>query len=549
LAGAGLIVLGACTGEIEKLDSDPQSSPGNGGKPGQSGQALCTTDETSPGVTPLRRLTRSEYNNTVRDLLGDSTRPADEFADDPEVDGWSNDASVLGVTPQLADQYATAARELAEAAVASPAALVPCQLSAGDASCVESFVRSFGRRAFRRPLEPEEVSTYLALHQLGVDDSGFSTGVALVIEAMLQSPSFLFRVEIGTPPKDGARVVPLTSHERAARLSYFFWQTLPDAELDTLAEADALRTPEAVEEQARRLLADEERSAPAVLSFFSEWLELGHLEHATKTPELYPEFDPALQAAMKLETETFLRHVVFEADARLQTVLTAPYSFVNEPLAALYGIAGPNGDAFEQVTLDHAQRSGILTQASFLAGHATVNTSSPILRGKAVLTRLLCHEIPAPPPGVAAEPPELEPGASTRERFAAHTSDPACASCHQLMDPIGFSFEHYDAIGRWRTHDGDDPVDATGALTGLGDGDVEVDGAVELAKALASADESMRCAPRQAFRWAFGRVLQDADACTRDALEARFSETGGDLRELMIAITQTDAFLYKTIAE
>ncbi len=270
---------------------------------------------------------------------------------------------------------------------------------------------------------------------------------------MLQSPRFLYRVEMGMPDLLTGQpdVTALDSWEVATRLSFLLWSSIPDEELFAAAEADALGDAASIEKQARRMLEDP-RARDAVANFHEQWLGLGKIGTLNKDVAVYPTYTPALRPLWEKETLSFLDHVVFDDDkGDVKTMLTAPYSMMNADLAAFYGVSGPKGAAFERVDLDPAQRAGLLTQASLLAVNSKPNQSSPIHRGKFVRERLLCQTLAPPPNNVNIQPPEVDPTATTREKFSQHSSDPACAGCHRLMDPIGFGFESYDGIGQFRT--------------------------------------------------------------------------------------------------
>jgi hypothetical protein len=278
-------------------------------------------------------------------------------------------------------------------------------------------------------------------------------------------------------------------------------------------------------------------------AFYEQWFGLGLLATTTKDTAEYPEFDDALRGAMLEETRRFVDHVLREDDAKLSTLFTAPYTFVNGPLAKLYGMPTPkNPGEFTKVTLDAAERSGILTQASVLTTFAASNESSPVKRGKWVRVRMLCQDLPHPPANVPPLPPPKQ-GVSTRERFAMHTASEACSTCHKLIDGLGFGLEHYDGIGAFRTMDLGVEVDATGEVTATADIDGAYEGGPELAKLLADSEQVEACAPTQWFRYSLGRRETEDDACSLAALQKSFSESAGDLNELMVALTQTDAFL------
>jgi hypothetical protein len=404
-------------------------------------------------------------------------------------------------------------------------------------------------RAFRRPLEPAEREALVGLFELGRTDVGFAEGIRLVIQAALQSPQFLYHLELGLPAPDGEDVVALGGYELASRLSYFLWDSMPDDELLTAAGDGGLDTPQALREQAERML-DDPRAGDAIASFHHQWLHLDGLAHLEKNAEAYPAFDPALRDAMAQETTRFADWVIRADDGRLETLLTASYSFVDGPLFALYGIEAPaDHDPSLPLALDPTQRAGLLTQPSVLATHAHADQSSPVHRGKLVRENVLCTPLAPPPPEVDVVPPPVDPNATTRERFDQHRSDPTCAGCHELIDPLGFGFEHYDGIGAWRDTDAGKPVDATGQVVATEDIDGAFDGAVELAQRLAQSEQVRTCVAEQWFGFAFGRPPAEADACSFDTMAVAFAESDHDIRELLLALVMTDAFRHVRVQE
>jgi hypothetical protein len=529
---------GAVTGAAGT--SAPAPGPGPAAA-GTNAAAPCVTGAPSP--SPLRRLTHVEYANTVRDLLGVTLSPADTFPADPITGGFANNASVLTVTALQAEKYLEAAEALAAEAVKKLSTLVPCQAaSATDEACARQFIARFGRRAYRRPLAPEDTDRLLRAFRAGAAEGTFAAGIELVIQTALQSPSFLHRLELGAPAPAGAKVQPLTQHELAARLSYFLWSSMPDPTLDAAADAGQLGTLEQVAAKARAMLADP-RARPAVGEFYRQWLGLGALPGLVKDAAVHPEFNDQLRAAMRAETQAFVEHVVWTGDHKLQTLLTSNLGFPDAALAKVYGVTGPTGAAPQMVTLPAAQRAGVLTHAGVLAVHALPDQSSPVSRGKFVREQLLCTVPPPPPPNLNVTPPDVDPTKPTRERFAAHTADASCAACHTLMDPIGFGFEAFDAVGRFRATDGGRAVDDSGEIFSSKDANGPFKGARQLAERLAGSEQVRDCVATQWFRYAMGRFDGAGDLCSLAPMRAGFAASGGDLQELLVALTQTEAFL------
>lgn len=508
-----------------------------------------------PGPAPIRRLTRVEYNNTIYQLLGDTSRPADRFPPDEEAGGFDNQAAVLVVSPLLAEHYLSAAEALAAANTPTLMSQLPaCQGSKFDAAACEAdaltFIHGFGKHAYRRPLTEDEALAHLEVFRqgttLGDEASSPSTGVEMVVQVMLQSPHFLYRVEFGASAPEAGDVVALTSYEIASRLSYLLWNTMPDAALFEAADSDQLLTSAQIEAQARRML-DAPRAREAVKNFHRQWLHLDDIQPRIsangKNLDIYPDYYAGLPMLWQQETEAFIDHAVFEQDANLETLLTAPYTLMNAELADFYGVSGPTGLEFVRVDLDPGRYAGFLTHAGLLALLAKPDRSSPIHRGKFVREFLLC-QVPPPPPDVVPEAPSVDESQTTREQFGQHSKDPLCQGCHQMMDPIGFGFEHFDGVGRYRETEWDLPIDVSGELLAT-DVDGPYDGVVELAAKLASSDQVKACVATQWFRFGYGRAETAADACSMAGIQSAFAAADYDIKELIVALTLTDAFRYR----
>lgn len=544
-------VLSACVGNI-------------GGAPDANGQQktpICTDGARHPGAAPIRRMTRFEYDNTLRDLLGDDTHPSAPFPAEEEAGGFNNNAANLVVSDDLAEKYMIAAEGISGRATSNVDALTGC---GGNytAGCAALFIETFGKKAFRRPLSDEERADLVTLFQTGVSQSvasalsdgvaddpkaDFTLGVRMVIEATVQSPEFMYRVEPVDPTATADQVVALDSYEMASRLSYFLWGSMPDDALFAAADAGALATKEQVAAQAKRMLEDP-KARLAVGQFHSQWLGYERVQGAAKDPTLFPDWSPAIAAYMQEETRQFLDHSVFDGGGDLRTLLTAPYTYVNADLAAFYGVDAPGATSadFVRVDLDPAKHAGILTEGSIMSWYAHTTQTSPVHRGKLVRERFLCDTLSPPPKNFNA--PDVDPKATTRQRFSQHDTDPACAGCHKLMDPIGFGFENLDAVGRYRTTENGAPIDASGDLT-QSDIDGTFVGANQLADKLASSAEVEKCYANQWFRWTQGRGDTTEDVCTLSQVDQAFADAKGDIKALIVALTQTDAFLYRTNGE
>lgn len=453
----------------------------------------------------------------------------------PDAFAYDSHAATGLVTAPHVDAHLRAARDLSEAAQGQLTTLVPCELS--SAECITSFVHDFGRKAFRRPLSETEQERYESLIEAGATPE---EGIATAIEAFLVSPHFLYRSELGEDRGDG--VYELTAWETASALSYTIWGTAPDAELSNAAETGALDAPEGIEAQARRLLSDP-RSRPLIEDFGLMWLGAENIVTVDKSAALFPDFSPEMRQALHDETARLLSHVVFDSSHTLQELLTADYTFANSQSAALYGLPDP-GAALTQVSLD-GRRIGILGHASVLGTTAHSDQSSPIRRGLFVRTNLLCHDLPPPPPN-AGGVPDVDPTASTRERFRQHTDNEACAGCHQYIDSVGFGLERFDAVGAYREQENGQSIPPEGSVSdlealGVGTSD-EYLSQPELARLIAESEAAQACAVRQYYRFARGYRETYLNRCARLRIQQRFAASSYDLRELFIAVTLSPDF-------
>jgi hypothetical protein len=495
----------------------------------------------TPSATPLRRLTRVQYSNTIRDLLGLTGDFGASFVGDDDAGGFESNI-ISPVSDAQVEQYYRTAEDLAGKAVSAGLdKLAPCPAPRTETTCADDFIRGFGKRAFRRPLTGEEVDRYRQVFQAGRDGGDLASGVTLVLTAMLQSPSFLYLPEIGDAralEKDGA---PLDPYEVAAKLSYFVLGSMPDDDLFAAADAKALRTPEQIGAQVRRLLKSS-KARDSIVSFFEQWLELGDLPSIDKDATLFPEFTPALRTAMRDEIAAFADHVVREGDGKLQTLLTSVLSFPAGPLLPLYGLPGKTAPA-SGVELPREQRSGLLTLAGVMATYAHPDQTGPVGRGYMVSDKLLCITPPPPPDNVNAMLPKPDPSVTTRVRLEKHRTDPACANCHGLMDPYGLTFENYDAIGRWRASDGRNPVDAS--ARGLPGGIGDVKDALELMTKMASSDVVRGCMVKQWFRYGFGRQEVVTDEGTLSAALAAFAAADHSIPDLLVGLASSRGFRYR----
>ena len=486
-----------------------------------------------PGNSPLRRLTGDEYNNTVRDLFPGAQIPTQAFSPDERVSGFEAN-TVAGVTELMAEEYQRAAEAVSEAVVANLDQMLPAD---ADEAAVRAMITDLVTRAYRRPPEAGEVDALYALFQTGETQIDRQTGVQMVIEAVLQSPFFMYRLELGEPGEE--EVVSLSDYEVASRLSYFLWGTMPDETLLTAATAGELSTKEQVEAQARRMINDP-KARIRINDVFAQWLQIDHLDGVDKAD---PEFTEEMKQSMIEETQAFIDHVVWEADGKISTLLLADYSFVDANVASVYGVEAGADGGLERVTLP-PDRRGILSHPGVLAAYG--EGQMPVHRGKFIRESFLCLTPPAPPNMI--EPLETFEGESMRSKATKRMEarEQGCAGCHSQMDGIGLAFDMYDEMGRYRTQDefGNALTDDGEILaTGMTDGVVK--GPAGLAQKLAESPQVQECVSKQFFRYAFSRMTGESDGCSLHMMNEALAQSGNDVKEMLVAITTTDAFLYR----
>jgi hypothetical protein len=508
----------------------------------------------SAGPMPLLRLTHREYSNTMAELLGDTSKPGSTF--EPDMPGASGYQAPGTVATETARGYMDAAETLAATAITSKKLTIPCSApadAAAETTCVTTFVKDFGAKAYRRALVQGEVDDLVKLFQkaksLGFN---FQEAVTHTVEAMLQSPNLLYHWEIGDKPPardpENAALVSLTADQLAARLAYFLWESPPDAALQMAAQSGQLVTAEGLKAQAVRLLADDSRAPRALFNFHSQWLHVDNLE------DLDPGTDLGLQLGQELEN--FVASVFVAGDGTLKSLLTAPYTFANASTAPEYGLSA-NGSGFTQVQLDPTQRLGVLMQVPFLR---TNGKASPVRRGLVVYKQLLCGDVPAPP-GNIPDPEADGPSTTTRERFAQHAEQACAKGCHALFDPWGFAFENFDSLGHYRTQENGKTVDASGELQAGGviggttpkQAVVSFKNGLELVNALAGNDEVSWCTSRHWSRYMLGRPEGDADvgALTNAYVAAayqpdRTAKRAFSVKDFLVSIVGTKAFRFRT---
>lgn len=664
-----VLTLTACEGAIGLPDrAGLPTLPGDPTKPGTPpGDPLeCATTPLDVGRPTIRRLNRAEYNNTVRDLLNDTTAPADGFPADDFGRGFDNNGDVLSTAPLLVEKYEAASMKLARAAIAAEittgvtvrveaeaatttvgaafngtawnlysngtvstaqmalaagpytfsarvlgqqagpdpvrmALLVdgtqvatfdvtntvmqtfshqvtvsqgshtfavgflndfylngldrnlvvdwlevtrPATVAAGrvmtcdpstGAVCVKQILSGFGRKAWRRPLTTAEVDKLAALVTVATQEGdSVQVGLELALQAVLLSPHFLFRVELDPNP---ASLVahPVSDYELASRLSYFLWASTPDDAL--AAEANAGTLSSNLEAQTRRMLKSPKAQA-LVTQFAGSWLGSRAVEDVTTSGTLFPGVTPALKKSMRSQMERFFQAFLDEDRSALE-LLGSDFAYLDDALATHYGLARPGTTSLSRVSVAEAERGSILGHAGVLTLTSHASRTSPALRGKWVMGRLLCEEPPPPPAGVQGLKPEATPGASLRQQMEAHRANPGCAACHKVMDPIGFGMENFDAVGRKRTVDDTGvAIDSSGKLP---DGR-SFNGLAQLSSTIKQDDKLPHCMSRELFVFGLGRENSRADACMLRDITNDFKAKGHRLPELIVSLVKSPAF-------
>jgi len=548
-------VLAGCTGNIAAPDPSAGTGPGAGtGATGGSSHpppgVTPPPANSAPGVAQLRRLTVLEYRNTMRDLLGLADVPMPELAGDQQArtSGYTTGAALT--TMSDVRKLLDGTDRLVVTAMPNLEAQVPCLKDPAAAEpCATQFITQFGRRAFRRPLVAEEIAHWRGLYSAqrapGVDAS-FSEAIRGVTVGLLTSPNFLYHRELapGAAIKEGA-FVRFNSYEMASRLSYSFWATMPDERLFMLAEAGKLQSAEAIQTEARRLLLSP-KAKDVYADFATQWLNIGLVVSSLKAETL--KFTPEIGKAMLAETGAFLSDLFTSSGTtgRMDLLFTSTKTFADQNLAGIYGVSGVTGTNLSPVMLNAKERSGLFTQLSFLTMHGDSEGSFPTRRGAEILRRVFCKEIEVPADVVVPDLKPPAPGITTRQRFSDHSKDP-CATCHVLIDPIGFAFEGYDGIGRYRTTDNGQAVDASGSID-LDGRTVKFKDAVELMPVLAASDEVRSCVATQWMRYLLRREESKGDMPSLTGVQKAFRDSSYDLRELVVAIVSSDAFTRRTPA-
>jgi hypothetical protein len=574
--------LGGPTGSMAEGDAQSGSSDSGGTAaptvPTYIGLSIfsvpCSSPPPSVDWSPLRRISRVEYDNMVHDLLGDTTAPATAFvSESPYEFGVNFQANTYtSVSELIVQQYVQSAETLAQTAVSSAntlSGILGCTTQ--DQTCAQQFIATWANRAFRGQLDDATSASLLQLYSDVASQTDFTTGIQAVITAVLESPRFLYVLEFGNGSPTG-KVVALSPYEVAGRLALFLWRSVPDANLMQMAAAGQLATADAVRAQAQAMMKDP-KALEALNDFTTQWMQLELTSGLDKDAQFTTwSHLGKIGEELKDETLTDYSQAVLGGET-LTDVLTTPQSYLKPDLASFYdvGMGGGTAVTVDDTALAQGQtsfapttmpnRAGILTNGGVLATQSHTTLPSAVLRGKLVREQVLCDLIPAPPPNVPAPPTSPPDGGTFRQQFEEQHNLPGCIGCHQYMDPIGWGFGNFDATGAYQATDSNGfpgtfpPIDSTGSVYAMNpgafgsgiDGGAAFNGAVDLATQLANATQTQECFALQQFRYALSRMETMSDACSVQRAYSTFSAGTLNIQSLMIAITGTDAFLYRSV--
>lgn len=499
---------------------------------GTIGDPGATGGECGPLPDPgARRLSNTEYRNTVADLFPGLPLPSLALVPDPAPYGFDNDGATLQASALLVNQYNTAAIEIAERVRQRQAEFVPCMPSEGSA-CGRAFIADLAPRAFRRPPSPSELDALQTVFDTYLAQDGFDVAVELTVQTVLQSPAFLYRIESAAPGGSSS------SYDVASRLSYLLWATMPDAPLFDAAAGGRLATIADVSTQVDRMLADP-RAADGFLVFAAQWLDLARLDRVGKDGASGP-WSGAIRDDLAEEARKFLTEIIFARGGTVRDLLTSTRVFVSSNTAPIYGLTPPVADMWTEVDLPEGRR-GFLMQAEFLASHAHPNNASPVLRGLFVLKQFMCIELGSPPAGANMSIPAGMPGmgpTTNRQNYDRATEGEVCRTCHNVINPVGFTFENFDTFGRHQTQDNGLAIDPSGRLNG-----VDLADANALVDYLANNRAVTDCVTRKYLTYAMAGPTTGSDACLLSDLQDTFAAEDGNLPALLRAVATHPRFL------
>jgi hypothetical protein len=512
------------------------SASDGGSTPGPTPEGFLP--EGNPGSAPLRRLTRAEYRNLVRDVLEIEPPPEYALPEDWTNAGFRSTADEP-TTVASATRYLDAALDVGERLLPAIRDLMPCSASspAGELACIEDWLDSFGPRLFRRPMSEQERGRYLTAFEQARVSETYEQSASLVVEAVLVAPELLF-IELPSSGQPG-EVVALDSWQLAARLSLLLWDSTPDQPLLAAAASGALTSETVLAEQVARMLEDQ-RTHATVRSFFDDWLALAKIPGLAADPESYPYLSRELTAALAEETRAYAEDVFQQRDFR--ELFVSGRRFRSTALSGYYGDQLGQDESIAAYDAEISEQSfGLLSQAGFLMSLARAEPSSPIHRGAFVRRKLLCGRLPSAPPGVLVPLPALTTGVSKRQNITEHTAGAACAGCHRTFNDFGFALEHFDIAGTWREAQGKMAIDTHVSFDEPGL-PADVDGALQLSQALADSPSARACAVQQLFAFALERAPTSTDRAWFDELGRSFETSGFSLKALLTELLLSDEF-------
>lgn len=549
---ATVLAVVGCVGSVSGPLPGAGAGRGSGGQTGAGGPGGSGAPDA--GVTPVvfapspgayKRLTATAFRNSLNDLLGLVTVGELE-PDSWEIGGLATvGVSQLSISEPGVEDYVSAIDGATTQVFADTTrrnALIGCTpKNAQDTACFQKFVTQFGRLAFRQTLTQAQVDRFTQLITTVAANLGdVYEGIRAGLNSILLSPWFLYRLERGAPVS-GSPFWQYTSSEMASRLAYFITNSTPDATLLALADQDGLQTASAVRAQADRLLSTA-KGRQSIANFTSELLQLQLIAGRAKDPTLFPQYTPALQNGMMQEIPAMFAGLVLDQKVSAMNLFTTRTTFVNKDLAALYGLptTGLTSDVMTAASLpSDGLRAGLLGTAGYLSLNGSQKEGSPTLRGKFIREVLLCQEIPPPPPNVNTVLVDPPPGVvlTKRQKLAQHETNPTCAACHSLMDPLGLTLENFDTIGQYRATDQGLPIDVSGTLDGT-----NFNGPIELGQLLSKSPAVAKCMLRSIYRYATGHVEVPTEAPVLADLGQRFQGSGYLLRDLMLDLVSSDGF-------
>jgi len=565
------LIAAACAGSVG--DPEDSSAGGSGGgdielppidkdslRRNPSRRLVCEDpDKPQLAETPLVRLTNAEYHNAVADLIAPLSLAADDQPALPletPFDGYSNHHKGQTPSTELIETFETGSLDVGDLVIENFDELgiddCPPKDADDEQACFDAFVDSFAMRAFRHPLDDNERERLSDFYEALRDEYDFDQAMRLVVNGVLQTPQFLYRIELG---QGNGKKMKLSGYEVASRLSFLLWDTMPDDELFEAAANGDLDSADGIQTELARMLADP-RSQSAIERFTGEWLGLDRLASfaEAKDTDVFEDFDQAVADDLMEGLRLYIEETLTNEGGGLQKLLTSRTAFVNARTAGIYGVDAPDGNKLARVKLDRNERKGLTTQAAVLAGLAAETEHSPILRGVWMMEHILCQPPPPPPEDLDTDEPAPAPDSNLTKRertVIEHGAKAICSGCHQQIDGIGFGYENYDAIGQYRTEeivaDGTSRmVDPSASIIGSGDMDGEYENALSMIDAVAASEQVAQCFVEHFYRYALARSTAKEDGCNIARITDKAVESEGDFQSLLRSFVTTDAFRFRT---